>query len=91
MKATVTISNIYWNKSLSGFFFRDQSYKTLEKLVNNAAISGEAVLNTLDEQTDDDDLDDVEENFYNMSVEELAEQYGIELEESDDDDENDDL
>ena len=91
MKATVTISNIYWNKSLSGFFFRDQSYMTLEKLVNNAAISGEAVLNTLDEQTDDDDLDDVEEGFYSMSVEELAEQYGIELEEGDDDDENDDL
>lgn len=91
MKANITISNIYWNKSLSGFFFRDQSYTTLEKLVNNAAISGEAVLNTLDEQTDDEDIDDVEEDFFNMTVGELAEQYGIELEEGDDDDENDDL
>ena len=90
MKATVTISNIYWNKSLSGFFFRDQSYTTLEKLVNNAAMDGQSVLNALDSQTDDDDLDDVEEDFYNMSVEELAERYGIDLEESDDD-ENDDL
>ena len=85
MKAEVTINNIYWNKSLSNFFFRDQAYKTLEELVNRSTMGGEQTLNALDDATDDMDIDDVEETFYSESVEYCAEEFGIELEEEEDD------
>jgi len=84
MKAEVIISNIYWNKSLSDFFFRDQAYKTLEELVKRSATSGQDTLDALDEATDDMDIDDVEETFYSESVEHCADEFGIELEDEED-------
>ena len=81
MKAEVTISNIYWNKGLSNFFFRDQAYETLEELINRSTMSGPDTLGALDEATDDMDIGDVEETFYSESVEYCAEEFGIELEE----------
>lgn len=84
MKAEVTISNIYWNKGLSNFFFREQAYKRLEKLVERSAMSGPDTLDALDEATDDMDIDDVEETFYSESVEYCADEFGIELEEKED-------
>lgn len=87
MKAEVTISNLYWNKvSLGGFFFRDQAYETLEQLVERS-LDGEATLRALDEITEDEDIDSVEEDFYDLSVEQLAKNYDIELEEEDEEDE----
>jgi len=89
MKAEVTISNIYWNKkSLGGFFFRDQAYETLEKLVNGSVLEGAEVLSKLDEQTEDLDIDAIEEDFYSSSIEELAEEYDIELVKEDEDEED---
>lgn len=88
MKAEVTISNIYWNKSLSDFFFREQAYNTLEKLVSRSAMSGQDTLDTLDDATDGMDIDDVEEMFYSESVEHCAEEFGIELEEEEDEDDD---
>ena len=85
MKAEVTISNIYWNTGLKNFFFRDQAYNTLEELVTRSTMSGQDTLNALDEATDDMDNDDVEETFYSESVESCAEEFGIELEEKEDD------
>lgn len=79
MKAEVTISNIYWNNSLSDFFFRDQAYNTLEELVKRSTMNGAETLDALDEATDDMDIDDVEEMFYSESVEHCAEEFGIEL------------
>ena len=87
MKAEVTISNIYWNKSLSNFFFRDQAYSTLEELVKRSAMSGQETLDTLDSVTDDMDIDDVEETFYSESVEYCANEFGIELNEEEEDEE----
>lgn len=87
MKAEVTISNIYWNKGLSNFFFRDQAYETLEELINRSTMSGPDTLDALDEATDDMDIDDVEETFYSESVEYCAEEFGIELEEEEEEDE----
>jgi hypothetical protein len=84
MKAEVTISNIYWNKGLSNFFFRDQAYETLEELVTRSTMRGIDTLDALDEATDDMDIDDVEETFYSESVEYCAEEFGIELEEEED-------
>lgn len=81
MKAEVTISNIYWNNSLSNFFFRKQALSTLEELVKRSAMSGQDTLDALDDATEDMDVDDVEEMFYSESVEYCADEFGIELEE----------
>ena len=81
MKAEVTIRSIYWNNSLSDFFFRDQAYNTLEELVKRSAMNGQDTLDALDDATEDMNIDDVEETFYSESVEYCAEEFGIELEE----------
>ena len=80
MTAKVTISEIYWNKGLANFFFRDQAYETLENLIAHATDIGNVVLAKLDALTEGEDIDDVEENFYGESVATLAEMYDIELE-----------
>lgn len=87
MKAEVTISNIYWNKSLSNFFFREQAYETLEDLVERSTMSGEATLSALDDMTEDMDIDDVEEMFYSYRTDYIAEDFGIELEDEEEDEE----
>lgn len=84
MIAEVTISNIYWNKGLSDFFFREQALSTLEELVNHSTMSGQDTLDALDNATEDMDIDDVEEIFYSESVEHCADEFGIELEEEED-------
>ena len=84
MKAEVIISNIYWNNSLSDFFFREQAYNTLEELVKRSAMNGQDTLDALDDATDGMDIDDVEEIFYSESVEYCADEFDIELEEEED-------
>lgn len=87
MVANVTISNIYWNNSLRNFFWRTQSMDTLEELMRRSTMDeNNDILQLLDKQTDEEDIDDVEEDFYSLSVEELAENYGIELVEDDEED-----
>lgn len=90
MVANVTISNIYWNNSLRNFFWRTQSMDTLEELMSRSTMSDDDILELLDEQTELSDNDDVEEDFYSLSVEELADIYGIELEEEEEEDDDDD-
>lgn len=85
MKAEVTISNIYWNKGLSNFFFREQALSTLEELVNRSTMSGQDTLDALDDATDDMDIDYVEETFYSESVDYCADEFGIELNEEEED------
>ena len=80
----VYVSNIYWNKGLGSFFFRGQSMHHLEELINRSTMSGDEVLSLLDEATEEDDIDEVDEFFYDNSVEEIAEHFGIELEEEED-------
>ena len=87
MVANVTISNVYYNNSLRNFFWRTQSMDTLEELMSRATMDEDDILELLNEQTETEDIDDVEEDFYSLSVEELAENYGIELEEDEEDDE----
>ena len=90
MVANVTISNIYYNNSLRNFFWRTQSMDTLEELMSRSTMDEDEILELLDEQTETEDIDDVEEDFYSLSVEELAENYGIELEEDDDEEDEED-
>lgn len=84
MRTEVTISNIYWNKGLANFFFRTQAYNTLEELVERSFMGSQLTLEALDDQTEGADLDNVEEMFYSDSVEEIADYYGIELDEKED-------
>lgn len=88
MKAEVTISNIYWNKGLKDFFFRQQAYKTLEKLVERSIPSGDDTLQELDDATEDMNIDAVEEMFYSESVEYCADEFGIELKEEEEEDDD---
>lgn len=79
MKAKVYLSNIYWNKGLASYFFREQSMETFVELVNRRSCDGDEFLNELDAATEGMDIDDVEEMFYSDSVEEIAKELGIEL------------
>ena len=88
MVANVTFSSIYWNNSLRSFFWRAQSMDTLEELMCRSTMDEDDILELLDEQTETEDIDDVEEDFYSLSVEELAENYGIELEEEEDEEDD---
>lgn len=86
MKAKVSISNIWWHEGLCDFFFRGQSYKTLELLMALSTMSDKETLRTLDAATEDMDLDDVEELFYSESVEHCANEFGIDINEDNEED-----
>ena len=79
MKANVTIENIWFNASLRGFFFRDQSFNTLEALVNKSGLSAQETLEHLDSYYNDYDLDDFEEMCYSESVQYIADDCGLTL------------
>lgn len=83
MKAEITFSQLWYNPSILGFFFRSQSEKTLEELMNRTSLSSDAVCDSIDTYADnyEVDLDTIEEMFYNDSIEELAEEFEIELNE----------
>ena len=82
------MSQIWFNKSLRDFFFREQAYKTLEELVERSTQSGREIIDALEDATDGMDIDEVEEMFYSESVEHCAEEFGIELEEEEDEDDD---
>lgn len=81
MKAEITLEQVYWNKGLMDFFMREQSRKTMEDLCDRATIHTREVINTIDGFCDDAGIEweYLEEMFYDMSTEELAEYFGIEL------------
>ena len=85
MKANLSMSQVWWNKSLLSYFFREQSVETMQDLLNRAKNDWDSVLRSIDEQTEDEELDEIEESFYEESVEELAERFYIELEEDNED------
>ena len=79
MKANISIENIWFNSSLQSFFFRSQSYNTLVDLVNRCEMSEYETIEHIDEYYENSDLDDVEEMFYNESVEYIANDCGLTL------------
>lgn len=89
MKAEVTISNIYWNETLGNFFFRSQAYERLDELVSRSAMNKQDTLDALNDATEDMDIDDVEETLYSESVGYCAEEFGIELGEWKEDEDDD--
>lgn len=72
MKAEITMHQLWWNHSVRNFFFRTQAWETVEELMERMEYS-EATYNAVFDAIDDryDDLDDMEEDFYNESVEDL--------------------
>ena len=61
---------------------------TLEDLISRSTMETQEVLSKLDDLTEGMNIDDVEEDFYSSSVEELAESYNIELDDEEDEDED---
>lgn len=79
MQANVNFKELQSNPSLLGFFFRTQSEDTFNELLGRSALSIEDTLTKLNDATWCDELDTIEEDFYELSVEELADQFDIEL------------
>ena len=81
MKAEVIFSQLYCNNSLMKFFFREQSIKTLDELLEKVADKW-AAINAIEDHAELNNysVDVVEEMFYEYSVEELADEFGLQIE-----------
>ena len=86
MKAEITFSQLWENESLMSFFFREQSIRTLDELMEKVA-DKQAAINTIEVHAEINNysVDDVEEMFYEYSVEELADEFGLQIESEDED------
>ena len=79
MKAELTIKQLYYNASVMNFFFRTQSENTFNELIEKCTESNDEIFNAIENYSDD--LDEVEEMFYNDSIEEIAEALGLAISE----------
>ena len=88
MRATITMSQLWWNPSILGFFFTEQAQNTLSELLDRA-VDREIALNRIDDYAEetDTDADELGDMFHEEEVEELAEEIGIELTEEDEEEE----
>ena len=89
MKIDIDFYTLYVNKRILDFFFRQQSEDTLEELLNRARKETKFVLDNIDDYAfyNNLDADGIEEMFYNESVEWIAKEIGIELEEEEEEEE----
>jgi GH35 family endo-1,4-beta-xylanase len=81
MKAEITFSQLFWNKSLMNFFFREQAQQTLEDLIERSTEFARDVVDRIDDVTEDWDINDLEELFYSEGTADVAEELGITLKE----------
>ena len=90
MKAEITFKQLFWNESLMNFFLREQSRRHLDELFNRASCSGMHLEGIISDYVEENDIDadGLDELLYDYSVEELAEEFGIELIEDKDKDED---
>jgi len=86
MKAELTIKQLYYNSSIMNFFFRTQAENTFNELIEKCTESNDEIFNAIENYSDD--LDDVEEMFYNDSIEEISEALGLTIEEEEEEEEN---
>lgn len=83
MKADITFQQLFWNHSLLNFFFRTKSENTMNELLDRATDKKKAVERIGDfADANYDSLDDLEELFYEDSVETIANLMEIELNDS---------
>lgn len=82
MKAEITLSQMWMNPTILGFFFTSQAQNTLTKLLDKAE-DRETALEQIDSQADSwgMDADGIGDMFHDMSVEELAAEFGIDMKE----------
>lgn len=71
MKTELTLANCYYNNSLMNFFFRSQATETLIKLLETVEEDIHQISDNAEDYTDD--LDIIEELFYNKSIEDIIE------------------
>ena len=90
MRAEITFKQLFWNDSLNNFFLREQSRRHLDELFNRASCSGMQLEGIISDYVEGNDIDaDVlDELLYDYSVEELAVEFGVELNEDKDEDED---
>ena len=74
-KVQLSISNLYYNPSLLNFFFRTQAQNDFNALFESVEESKEEVFEAIENYSDD--LDEVEEMFYNDSIEEIISNLGL--------------
>lgn len=86
MKAEITIKQLYYNSSIMNFFFRTQAENTFNELLEKCTESNDKILNAIENYSDD--LDDVEEMFYNDDIDEIATELGLTIEEEEEEEEN---
>jgi peptide subunit release factor 1 (eRF1) len=77
MKVEVAMSRVYNDSYLLNYFFRNQAKETFKELFDSVQEDSSAVLNAIENYSDD--LEEVEELFYNESIEELCEIFGLTL------------
>lgn len=88
MVAEVTASQLWFNPSLMGFFFRTQAEETFNELINRVSFDHtETVLEKIENYFTD--IDECEETFYSESVDEILEMLDLAEMEEDDDEEDD--
>lgn len=78
MKAEITMSQLWWNPSVRGFFFRYQSWAAVEELMGMVEYSEKTydeVFDAIDEYFDD--LDECEETFYSEHLDDIIEMIGL--------------
>lgn len=75
MKTELTMSQVYWNKSLMDFFFRQQAEDTFDELCKSVVEHIDIVCDTIDEFFES--LDECEETFYSESVDDIIEMLGL--------------
>lgn len=85
MKAELTIKQLYYNASIMNFFFRTQAENTFNELVEKCEESNDAIFEAIENYTDD--LDTIEEMFYNDSIEEIAEALVLTISEEEEEEE----
>ena len=85
MKAEVNFSQVYYNSSLMSFFFRDQAENTLNELIEKCTESNDVIFNAIENYSED--LDEIEEMFYNESLEDIADELGLTIEEEEEEEE----
>ena len=90
MRAEITFKQLFWNESLTNFFLREQSRRHLNELFNRASCSGLQLEGIISDYVEGNDIDTdvLDELLYDYSVEELAVEFGVELNEDKDEDED---
>lgn len=76
MVVDITMSQLWWNKSLMNYFFRKQSENTLNEVMEKIAVEDyEQSFEMIDEFFET--LDDCEETFYEKPANDIVEMLGL--------------